>query len=284
MKPLHPPGIILLCDGVIGAVAEMRYHDALFVEGTLDPMGPVPNDLGRLQEQLGELLAELSIHGGESPASTDENPAHLIGAFGQLFEVMARMESDTIRNPGARTPEQMHSITELGEFAFNLLDKSAHLLPSDDPARIEQLALLNIGFAHWVVRHAGEVQHLERIVDELAMLANHSDSTMALAELARVMLDIIDNAGPRYRQDLESSNPGRPWRLLHLNLGIVATRARRADLMEQAFDRLVRHLPQDASQFFHQGMQQIQLGDYPESVRTVMGRYFQHWGGKPALH
>lgn len=247
-------------------------------------MGPVPNDLERLQEQLGELLAELSVHAQESPADDTENPLNLISAFGQLFEVMARLETDAIRNPGVKTPEMVHSVTEIGEFAFNLLSKSAHLLSSSEPARIEQLALLNIGFVHWVVRHAGEVQHLEPVVDELAMLANRCDSTMALAELARVMLDIIDNAGPRYRQDLEANNPGRPWRLLHLNLGIVATRARRADLMEQSFDRLVRHLPQDAAQFFHQGMQQLQLGDYPESVRTVMSRYFQHWGSKPALH
>jgi hypothetical protein len=247
-------------------------------------MGPVPNDLERLQEQLGSLLVELSLHETPADNASRDNPQDLISAFGQLFQVMARLEADAIRHPDTATPETTQSVTEIGEFALSLLDKSAQLLPSSDPSRVEQLALLNIGFVHWMLRHAGELKQLEPVVNDLAMLANRCDNTTALAELARVMLDIIDHAGPRFRQDLESHNPGRPWRLLHLNLGIVATRARRADLMDQAFDRLVQHLPQDAGQFFHQGMQQLQLGDFPESVRNVMSRYFQHWGGKPALH
>ena len=79
-------------------------------------------------------------------------------------------------------------------------------------------------------------------------------------------------------------NPGRPWRLLHINLGIVATRSTRADLMEQAFSRLTRHLPKDAAQFFHQGMEQLKQIDYPEPVRSVMTKYYATWGNKPALH
>lgn len=247
-------------------------------------MGPVPNDLERLQEQLGSLLVELSLHEDQSPAVTSDNPLELISAFGQLFEVMTRLEADAIRDPGISSSEVVKDVTEIGEYALSLLDKSAQRLPSSEPTRGEQLALLNIGFVHWVVRHNGELQQLESVVNDLAMLANRCDNTAALAELARVMLDIIDHAGPRYKQDLEAHNPGRPWRLLHLNLGIVSTRARRADLMEQAFERLERHLPQDAPQFFHQGIQQLQLGDFPESVRAVMSRYFQHWGSKPALH
>ena len=247
-------------------------------------MGPIPNDLERLQEQLGSLLVELSLYADPSPAAANGDPLELISAFGQLFEVMTRLEEDAIRAPGDSSPELVKNVTEIGEYALSLLDKSVQLLPSTEPTRSEQLALLNIGFVHWVLRHHGELQQLEPVVNDLAMLANRCDNTAALAELARVMLDIIDHAGPRYKQDLASHNPGRPWRLLHLNLGIVATRARRADLMDQAFERLVLHLPLDASHFFYQGMQQLQLGDFPESVRTVMGRYFQHWGSKPVLH
>lgn len=247
-------------------------------------MGPVPNDLERLQEQLGSLLVELSLHEDPSPAAANDDPLELISAFGQLFEVMSRLEEGAIRAPGDSSPELVKNVTEIGEHALSLLDKSIQLLPSTEPTRSEQFALLNIGFVHWVLRHQGELPQLEPVVNDLAILANRCGNTAALAELARVMLDIIDHAGPRHKQDLESHNPGRPWRLLHLNLGMVATRARRADLMDQAFERLVQHFPLDAPQFFHQGMQQLQLGDFPESVRAVMGRYFQHWGSKPALH
>ena len=41
-----------------------------------------------------------------------------------------------------------------------------------------------------------------------------------------------------------------PWRVLLLNWGIVATRSLRPPLMRDAFDRLLEHLPEDASGFF----------------------------------
>lgn len=247
-------------------------------------MGPIPNNLERLQEQLGNLLVELSLHEDQSPVVKPDDPLELISAFGQVFEFMTRLETNASRDPKDSSPETVQNVTEIGEYALRLLDKSAQLLLPSEPTRAEQLALLNIGFVHWVLRHQGHLHPLEPVVNDLAMLANRCDDPVALAELARVMLDIIDHAGPHYKQDLEAYNPWRPWRRLHLNLGIVATRARRADLVDQAYERLVRHLPQDAPRFFHQDMQQLQFGDAPESVRAVMSRDFQHWGSKPALH
>jgi hypothetical protein len=45
--------------------------------------------------------------------------------------------------------------------------------------------------------------------------------------------------------------------------------------MEHAFEELIRNVPEDAEQFFKQGMQQMEALDYPEHVRAVMTRYFQ---------
>ena len=244
-------------------------------------MAPVPNELEVLQEQLGELLAELTLAGERA---TEDDPLQLVAAFGQLFEVMTRLEADGQRAAGAVPVEGAQTATALGEFAAGLLDKAARLLPAGDAARAEQLALLRIGFVHWVLRQGGRIQRLEPVIDDLAMLANRSNEPEFLTAIGRVMLDLVDGAAPEQRQDLEAHNPGRPWRLLHLNLGIVATRARRPELMEQAFQRLVRHLPQDAPQFFQQGMQQLERGAYPDKVRSIMNDYFQHWTGKPALH
>lgn len=248
-------------------------------------MGPVPDELEVLQEQLGELLAELTL-ATERP--TEEDPLQLVAAFGQLFEVMTRLETDGQRTAVARPAETAQTVTELGEFAAGLLDKAARLLPGEDAGgdagRTEQLALLHIGFVHWVLRQGGTIERLEPVIDDLAMLANRSNEADFLTAIGRIMLALVDGATAQQRQDLETHNPGRPWRLLHLNLGIVATRARRPELMEQAFQRLVQHLPQDAPQFFQHGMQQLQHGEYPDKVRSVMSDYFQHWTGKPALH
>lgn len=247
----------------------------------------VPLDSEALREQLGELLAELAlaadatrVNGGAMDTPAED----ILAAFGQLVEVMQRLESE--HRQGA--PESVHelagSTTELGEYAFTLLDKTELALGGPVAERSIQRAALDIGFAYWVARHGGAILDLTPVVDRIALLANRTQTPEMLADLAAVMLALIDTAAPAYVQDLDNANPGRPWRLLHLNLGIVATRARRPDLMEQAFARLVRHLPQDAAQFFHQGMQQLERIDYPESVRAVMQNYFQRWGGKPALH
>lgn len=235
-----------------------------------------------LREQLGELLTELALVArSDGPAA--EAPADILAAFGQLMEILLRLEGEYRSGTPETRREFAASATELGEFAFTLLDKTERILDRT-PERKSQRTALDLGFAYWVARHGGDIRELAPLVDAVALLANRTQAAASLADLATVMLTLIDTAAPTHAQDLDNANPGRPWRLLHLNLGIVATRAGRADLMELAFARLVTHLPQDAAQFFHQGMQQVERIDYPESVRAVMQNYFQRWGGKPALH
>lgn len=249
-------------------------------------MVTVPLDSETLREQLGELLAELALLPGtprvDEPTGA-ETPTDILAAFGQLMDVMQRLESEYRHAAEDALPALAANAAELGEYAGALLDKTTRLLPAG-PERIGQRAALDIGFGYWVARHGGTSGDLAPLVDALALLANRTQAADTLADLATVMLALIDNAAPIYVQDLDSANPGRPWRLLHLNLGIVATRAGRPDLMELAFARLVTHLPQDAAQFFHQGMQQLERVEYPASVRAVMQNYYQRWGAKPALH
>ena len=76
----------------------------------------------------------------------------------------------------------------------------------------------------------------------------------------------------------------RPWRVLNLNYGIVATRSHQPELIEQAYDALIANLPQDARQFFKEGKQQMDLVGYPEEVREVVERYNNMWGSESPLH
>lgn len=249
-------------------------------------MVTVALDSETLREQLGGLLAEVALL--PDTARVDgtagaETPSDILAAFGQLMDVMQRLENEYRHAAADALPALAASAAEFGEYAGALLDKTARLLP-DNPERVGQRASLDIGFGYWVARHGGAITDLAPLVDALALLANRTQAADTLADLATVMLMLIDNAAPAHAQDLDSANPGRPWRLLHLNLGIVATRAGRPDLMELAFARLVTHLPQDAAQFFHQGMQQLERIEFPAPVREVMQNYYQRWGGKPALH
>ena len=98
------------------------------------------------------------------------------------------------------------------------------------------------------------------------------------------MSDALRATAPVIQQDIEKTNPGRPWRILHLNRAIVATRTHQPDLMDEAFGDLTRHLPEDAAGFFSQGMEQMELLNYPPHVRAVMDRYYRKWSVNRSLH
>jgi len=47
---------------------------------------------------------------------------------------------------------------------------------------------------------------------------------------------------------------------------------------------LVKNLPQDARQFFKEGLQQMDIVGYPDNVREVVERYNNMWGSESSLH
>ena len=105
-----------------------------------------------------------------------------------------------------------------------------------------------------------------------------------LADLAGVIKEVVDACDNEIRRDVEQTNMMRPWRILNLNYGIVATRSHNPELIEQAYDSLVKNLPQDARQFFKEGMQQMDIIDYPDEVCEVVERYNKMWGSESSLH
>lgn len=241
-------------------------------------MDTIAVDLDTLREQLGALLAVLALNDRGHIASGEAE--QLLSAYGQLLEIMQQLDNPIA---SAAPTDSAVPVDELSNFAFDLLDETARQLSATD-AYSEPLARLRLGFANWFAHHDAHIERLEGLIDSAALVANRTRDVDFLARLASVLLALTDAAAAHYKTDLDKQNPGRPWRILHINLGIVATRSRRADIMEQAFARLTAHLPQDAAQFFHQGMEQLQRVDYPESVRSVMTKYYDRWGNKPALH
>jgi hypothetical protein len=202
-------------------------------------------------------------------------------AFAQLLDVMTRIESDTQSSSDAATGD----ITEIGEYALRLQESLAGI--AEKPGLAEQkqpLAALTINLASWIACHNGQIETLEPVVDALALLANTTQEPQQLEQLSSVIQQIIGAVSAPVRQDLEKMNPGRPWRVLLLNHGIVATRSHNTDLMESAFALLTSKLPQDASRFFSEGMQQMEALDYPPHVRKVMEKYHREWPVNRSLH
>jgi hypothetical protein len=219
-----------------------------------------------------------------TPAIESKNGADLPAmaqALEQLIDVITRVEVDTQSTHGATTGD----ITEIGEYALQLLE--ALSAESDNPALSGQqqaLASLAINLALWIARHGGQLETLEPVANALALMANSSREPQELAQLSGVINEIIAAVSSFISQDLEKMNPGRPWRVLLLNHSIVATRSHDTGLMEAAFAILTSKLPEDATRFFSEGMEQMDALDYPPHVRQVMEKYHREWPVKHSLH
>jgi hypothetical protein len=139
------------------------------------------------------------------------------------------------------------------------------------------------GLALWLARHGAPLTRLEAVVDALARVANRTREPAELAALSDAIGEILAGVAPEIRADADDRDPARPWRVLNLNRGIVATRSHDPRRMEAAFETLVRNLPADAARFFQEGMGQMEALRYPAEVRAVMERYYREWSAR-TLH
>jgi len=214
------------------------------------------------------------------PAAETDLPK-LEQGFGQLVDAMNQIEADT-RTDGA---DSTADVTEIGKYALHLQEALSDLV---DKAGLsehkQQLACLSINMALWIADHGGLLDSLEPVVDAIAQIANSTQDPQQLDQLGAVIARIINAVSVLISADLEKMNPDRPWRLLLLNYGIVATRSHNSASMETAFALLTRNLPEDASHFFSQGMQQMDALDYPSHVRKIMEKYHSDWPVNRPLH
>ncbi len=242
-------------------------------------MQTATGDIESIQQTISAIVEacnEADTGTGQTDAETDL-PA-LDQTLSSLLDVMQRLEGDAGNTSTG-------DVTEIGEYAIRLIENLA--------ASVDQLGLqqqktaivdlfLNIGL--WIAHQGGLIDTLEPIVDAVAMSANSSRSPQELERLSDVIRQIIDAVPAIISQDLETLNPGRPWRVLLLNHCIVATRSHNPELMEAAFAVLTDKLPADAPRFFSEGMQQMEALDYPGHVREVMEKYHRKWNIDRSLH
>lgn len=244
------------------------------------PTGQLP----AIQEATTAILKACQSANSASPAPAGDatDLPTLEQALEQLMDVMNRIESDG-RSGGNTSPED---ITEIGEYALRLhenLSVATEKLGLLDEQK-QPLANLAIDTALWIALHGGKLETLEPVVDAIAMTANTESSPEKLEQLSSVISRITGAVGPLISEDLEKMNPGRPWRVLLLNQSIVATRSHNTGLMETAFEMLTSKLPEDATRFFSEGMQQMEALDYPAHVREVMEKYHRQWPVNRSLH
>lgn len=218
--------------------------------------------------------AVMEAYDALTPAPTGQvTPRQLHAAIEQFLATTHKIEGAT----GSHLADPTE-VTQLGDYGITLLtDFSMWARRLDVLDSEPEFDLMVLGFADWITRHAGKLQTIEPLVDAFANLANRLREPEPLERLTQLMSRVIRATAPSAREGTGQAFPTRPWRLLNLNYGIVATRTRNPALMEEAFDELVRNLPNDAHEFFAEGMQQVGALDYPVHVRAVMTRYFDRW-------
>ncbi len=177
----------------------------------------------------------------------------------------------------ARSPQAAElepgEVTELGDYALQLL----HRLALEDPGGAQSWGPAALAAARWVMERGGRLQTLEPVVDALAARANRLRDPAELGRIADFMERVIAACAQSVRADLEVANPGRPWRLLHINRAIAATRSLDPERMERAFEALTAALPHDAPEFFHEAMREMDRVGYPKHVRERVAHYHARW-------
>ncbi len=232
----------------------------------------------RFKRAAAQIMQSFEAH--RPPRSNPVTPAVLCEALEQFLAIVHRLDQEE----GESGPIYKEDASQLGDYGLSLLLDMmtwATQLGLEEPRR--ELEAVTLATADWIVRHEGEFRTLEPVVNAIAGLANRTRDTATLEALTAFMGQVIHQTSTIIKQDLEKNNPGRPWRLLHLNRGIVATRSHNPALMEEVFEELVRNLPEEAPGFFAEGMQQMEALYYPPQVRAVMSRYFDHWT-RPRMH
>jgi hypothetical protein len=240
----------------------------------------------QLAEPLAEMLEAYQISENKSGPG-ESSPPLLAETFEQLFEAMQRTEANLAQDISVQQGKRAGSedVTELGEYALELFDQSLRWADHLNLSGVfDSLQTFTIAMARWIAHNGGQLLNLEPVVDALARSANRTQDPGELLALYQAMGEIIAAVAAVIRQDVEKSNPGRPWRVLHLNRAIVATRTHQPDVMDQAFTDLTEQFPEDAAGFFTQGMEQMELLNYPPHVREVMDRYYRKWSVNRSLH
>ena len=242
-------------------------------------------DLTGLNDTFTELASRLIEAVPADPAQQDQanSPSLLAEAMQKVFDLLRIIQKTDSTEAGQAADEP--NLHTLGDYGFNLLADLSSIAGSH---KLDELSLelegLSLPFALWLARQGGTLSTLEPIVNALSRQANSVREPIALEQLYELTGEIQQAVAPALQQDLEKTNPGRPWRLLVLNRAIIATRSHRPELIVSAYDSLLQHLPEEAPGFFREGMQQMVALNYPQPVRHVVEKYYNLWSVERTLH
>ncbi len=240
-------------------------------------------DPNKYRKEFSEVISELVVALKASEDEGDQQVLQMIDAMQQSIDIMERVDAD--EESSNVQPLNTEDVTQIADYALALLDEISSVAANRGmQSAMLQLHRLSIPVVLWVHRHSGKINKLDIIVNAVATYANELTQAEQLEQLCMVVSKAVHCTADEIKQDLEATNPMRPWRILNLNWGIVATRSHNTGLMEQVFEQLIKNISADAKGFFQEGMQQMDIVGYPDHVREVMEKYNKLVGNSAALH
>ncbi len=227
------------------------------------------NEISKEYEAIIEALA-LSLKSAETDESTQA--LKMIDALRQNFQIMLRLHSDVENKK--QLDISAEEITKIGDYALNLLDEISVVCGSKGmQQQMLDLHRLSLPIVIWLKQHGGKIKKLDIVVNAIASYANTLQEQSQLKILCEKISAAVEVTEDVIKQDLEATNPMRPWRILNLNWGIVATRTHDTTIMASVFDQLMVNIPDDVQPFFKEGMQQMETIAYPQDVKELMKKY-----------
>jgi len=222
-------------------------------------------------EEAKDFLNSLPSQLNEYLHDSERDELHqLIQVFGQFFDVITRINIQAGEN---RVIDE-NEATDIGDHGLVLLLKLAELVDRPGlPHKRREIEQISPILARWILRYGGKIGHLESLVNAFAQLANTMQEKESLVKLAGLMGQVVDGCSEKIKHDIDKSNEFRPWRLLNINRGIVATRTHDLEIMKTAFDELLVYLPEEANSFFDEAMGEMDALDYPLHVRELIAYY-----------
>lgn len=232
----------------------------------------VPPDLRAVMERLLTLAEFVDAH---YTVDADELGPEEIGlALRQLEDALNQSaESEIPRRISQLTDQGVELIAELAGIAnqSGLADTAG------------EIELLSFPLVLWSVRQGASISVISPVVSALAALADAVRRPEELGRLFREMTEVADAVIPEAQENVEM-DPSHPWRVLILSRAIVATRSHDPQVMEEAYDAVIEHLPGDALNFFQEAMGQMDAIGYPQPVRDIVNQYYLRVAGRPTLH
>jgi hypothetical protein len=237
-------------------------------------------------EQRFDAVAPAIVQAGKQAGieDPDHSPSALQQAMHRLMELLEILTRQ-MEKSSDYLATSLDELSELGDYGIKLLadfsSTAADLKLTQESEAMEDLTL---PLALWIVRHHGELRTLEPVINSLARLANRFGEPYQLQQLYDLSVELIQALEPLMQHKSARAKKAHPWSILLINQAIIATRSYHTELIDEAYQTLCRLLPDQAPDFFREGMEQMDALDYPQQVREVVEKYYNIWGKPRTLH